>query len=316
MKVMLMFLGVCLGDLYTRTVNQPVCIGGSNSCSIIARDAVNNQAQNSNISTIRLEVGNQLQATYSYQASDRGNNVVPISAQTEITFVSVAEWVDDGDDVPQTSELSNFDLITPPSTSTFPTAAYGSMPTYIPFTTRQTVNFNFTAICYIVKNDSFSVPPDYITMTGYGSVCHLQVTKSTPIAPNSRIALHLYVDTALPGSGISPTFQNFGWSVLNGATQGRRLDGGGSWIMFAQKGQTPLQLTSQTLVNPSAVTSTSSGVNPNQMSVYFGLVANNQNSFEFDIAFEPKQILYQNNVASITVSIGALFAVFVVAVAV
>jgi len=304
--VLVLCLLGCNADVYIRSINNPVCTGGTTSCSIIGRDNVNGNAQNTNISTIRLEVGSQFKATYSYQASNQNNRVIPITAQAEITFVSIAEWVDTGDNIPQDAEMTNFDLLTPPATATFPVASYGNQPTLIPFATRQTVHSNFTATCFVVNNDSFSIAPDYYTMSGYGAACHLQITKSTPIAPSSRIALRVFIDTSLAGSGVSTSFTTFPWSVLSPTLQGTRVDAGDAFVMFGAKGQLPSQGSSQTTVTPGNIESTSNSDAPNEHSVYFGLVANNEISFSFDIGFEPHNIIYANSAASLTVPLAVL----------
>jgi len=293
---------------YYRVVQTPNCNPGVTSCQLTANDEVGNTQQQSNLTTVRLDASqSKLRAVFSYQPANRpGVDVRVISAQAEIVFAGVAEWIDsNSDNIPDASELSNQQNIAPVGGQTFQTGSLGT--SLIPFTTALTVGVNFTAKCYIVANDSYYLPFDDFKLSGFGAGCRLEITKSASIAPTSRLALMLRVDTSLLGGVVSPgTLEDFTWGPLNGY-QGRRLQSGGAYIIFGTKGQTaPFNTPSTDTVSVGAFTPTTG----TEYAVPLGLVANGVDSFHFDVAFEPQQIAYQSSSSTLTVSMMAMLAVF------
>jgi len=291
-------------------VQAPTCQTGNLQCSLSARDEVNNQIRQSNITSLRLDAnGGKLKAIFSYQAANRqGVDVRPISAQGEVHFAAVAEWVDaNSDGKPQANELSNTETVAVPGSVDFRTASILSGPNsnYIPFALTLTINYNLTAQCYIVNNDSFYVPMDNFKLSGYGVGCHITVSKSHSIAPTSNIVLILNVDTSLPGGVVSPgTLETFTWGPLSGY-QARRVQAGGSYIIFGSKantnGNTAPSNVNVALGDFTATTGT-------EYSVPVGLATAGVNSFEFDVAFEPQQIFYESGAASVAASIVGMVA--------
>jgi len=302
------------GIVYMRTVEAPVCTGGLSSCSLLGRDfnQRNNQAQNTNLTTVRLVSSNSLtKAVYTYQGSTLAGKQLPISAQASITFVNIAEWVDtNADNIPQSNELSNVETLTTPLTPTFTVNSFLT-PAYMPFTTAVAPTANFSVICYIVKNNTYFVPPDSLFVTGYGATCHLHITRSTPISPGSRIALRVNVDTSLTGYSVGTSPTNFLWSIFSGQ-MGSSLVIGNSYFRYRQKALVAGHASSDVDVKIGPSVSTGNSLLPNERTFAFGLVLNDAYSFDYDISFEPVQILY-DSAASLSISMFSIMAMIVVA---
>jgi len=292
----------------TRTVNAPVCTNGDIGCTLTARDQLNGQNRNTNISSVRLDTsGNIMKAIFTYQGSTIQGQAVPVSAGASVTFLGVYEWHDtNGDNVPDAGELSNEELFSP-ANKNWQTAPYGSGSTagYMPFSTGLTFT-NFSASCYIVKNDTFFVPPDFTSMSGYGAICRLHVTKSQPIAAGNRVALIISVGVTLQGGGVDTTSTSFLWSIFTSA-MGKRIVSGGAYVMYGAKAQ------------PAGSTSSTAGMSPGpwtsangEQQLNLGLVSNDAYSFNYDIAFEPVDIVY-SGATSVTVSLLALLSIVCVA---
>jgi len=300
-------------DRYQRQVQSPTCNTGNTQCLLSATDQVNGNQQNSNITKINVDPqsNNALTAVFSYQAANRQNvEITSVSAQAEVTFAQLAEWVDSNlNGVPESNELTNLENIRPNSPFAFHTAYYEN-PTYIPLTSSLDATANVTIHCYIVQNDTYYVPPDYIYLDGYGAGCHLVFTKSQPIAPSNRLALVLKIDTSLSGGSVDPTLTSFTWSWWTGY-QGRQMAVGGAWVLLGTKALVTGSTGGSTLPVAAGAFTPVVG-SPTAFTVPLGIVTTGVNSFEFDVGFEPQQIFYQNSATSAAVSLLALFAVLFV----
>jgi len=300
------------GQDFERTITTAACNAGSTSCQLTANDKVDNQPRQSNITKVIVDTnGGVVRAIFSYQAANRQNvDVRPVSAQAEVSFAQVAEWNDaNHNNIPDSGELTNAESIHPTGTISFNHLFYQDS-TYIPSSTILNSNANLTITCYIVQNDTFYVPPDLFQLSGYGAGCHVAVTKTQPIAPGNQIALILDVDTSLSGGSVDPgSLNSFTWSILTGY-QGRRVQVGGSWVIFGSKALLPGQLSSTLIANPGAFTAGTG----TSYSVPIGIVTNSD-TFEFDMAFEPQQIYYESAATSMAVSFFALSTILFVAFA-
>jgi len=315
--VAVLFLSVCVGaDLSTdrligRTVNSPTCPFGQLGCTVSATDEVNNnQARQTNISVVRIDTtGGTLKALFSYQGANVQNQLVlPVSSAADLTFVAAYEWHDaNSDDIPTDSEMSNPEQFV--TNTNWRTGAYGSGTTasYMPFSTGLNMG-NFTLSCYIVKNFTFDVPPDYTRMTGYGSICRLQVTKTTPIASGNRVALKFIVDTSLPGGTVDTTTSIYPWSIFSTASA-NRFRVGETWIQIARQAQPEGQLTSTASVALGPFTAATGS----EQSFYVGLTTNDVDSFHYDVAFEPVSIAALSGATTTTASVVVFFAIICVA---
>jgi hypothetical protein len=185
------------------------------------------------------------------------------------------------DDIPQDNELTNVETLTTPLTPAFTVNSYLA-PAYIPFTTGCAPSANFSVICYIVKNNTFFVPPDYLSVTGYGATCHLQITRSKSITPGSRIALRVLVSTSLNGYGVGTSPTSFPWSIFSGQS-GSSLVIGNSYFRYRQKALVLGHASSDVNVKIGPIVSTGNSLLPNEHTFAFGLALNDAYSFDYDI---------------------------------
>jgi len=294
-----------------RTVTAPSCSSGSLGCSLTATDYVNNNnAQQTNISTVRVDTtGGNLKASFTYQGANVQNDLVTgVSAAADVSFIGVYEWHDaDMNNIPVDSEMSNPEAFTVANRN-WQSNTYGTGVIAANMAFSSGLDFgNFTIDCYIVKNFTLDVPPDQLRMTGYGSICRIHVTKNTPIAAGNRIALKFYMNTVLPGGSVDTTPSTYVWSIFTTATA-NRLRVGETWIQFSRQAQ-PTGAASSTVtaaLGPFIV------VTGQQQSVYVGMLQNGTNSYCYDVAFEPVNLVY-NGATSTTISLFVLLAMLAMA---
>jgi len=302
--------------LVGRTVTAPNCPIGNLGCSLIATDLVNNNnPRQTNISTVRVDTtGGNIKASFSYQGANVANELIlPVSAAASLGFVGVYEWHDGNhDNIPTDDEMSNGESFTAIDRS-WQSVAYGSgiVAQNMPFSSGLDYfppsSGNFSIYCYIVKNFTLDVPPDYVRMTGYGSICRLHVIKSVAMSTGGRIALKFKMDTSLPDGSVGTSSSTYVWSIFTTATA-NRLRVGETWVQFARQAQPEGALSSTVTAALGPFTATIGS----EQSVYVGMLQNDAYNFHYDVAFEPVNLAY-NGAASTTLSIFVLLAIVCVA---
>jgi len=284
--LVVIYLSLAMAQIrISRSLSFPQSCSGQNTCSLLGQDIDqndNNLNQRLNTIAITSSASQQLQVTYTYtQKKGQG-----YTAQTQVNFVAIHVWSDaNSNNVIDAGELGNAQAITAPSTPQWITTPIGGATTVLPFTVTVSLS-NFELQCFIVKNASFSFPPDLVFVSGYGSYCMVQVTWTPFTNPTDRLALEMDIITNLPGGSVDDnSVGSTAWSITT-PVQGYTMHAGGTNFGWKSNAMPEGHSTYDTPMVYGAF----SNFNTNGVSTDFGLTANNATSFAWDIKFEPMTV--------------------------